>query len=291
MTYQELLRHMEDRLKSAGIEEYKEDAWRLFSECFQMGRSSYFIKNTEPLSVEHEKKGERLSEWLKKRMQHIPLQYILGKQEFMGLEFLVNENVLVPRFDTELLVEEVCKYSKGKRILDVCTGSGCIAVAVAVLGEPLSVDALDISADALQVACENAKRQHADITFYESDLFTNIKGNYDCIVSNPPYIESECIDGLAKEVAVYEPRLALDGGEDGLDFYRVIIMQAKEHLSAGGRLFLEIGCNQGNAVLGLLEAAGYGRGMVKKDYAGLDRVVSAVWKKENPCRMEEQDVR
>lgn len=291
MTYQELLRYTQDGLKSAGIEEYKEDAWYLFSECFQMSRSSYFVKNTEPVAAEYEKEKQCLQECTKKRMQHIPLQYILGRQEFMGLEFLVNENVLIPRFDTELLVEEVCKYSEGKRILDVCTGSGCIAVSVAALGKPALVDALDISADALQVAKENAKRLHADITFYESDLFTDIRGSYDCIVSNPPYIESEQIGELAEEVAVYEPRLALDGGKDGLDFYRVIITQAKEHLSAGGRIFLEIGCNQGDAVLRLLDANGYSEGMVKKDYAGLDRVVSAVWKKENPCRMEEQDVR
>ena len=230
MTYQELLRHTQDRLKSAGIEEYKEDAWYLFSECFQMSRSSYFVKNTESVAAGYEKEKQCLQEWIKKRMQHIPLQYILGRQEFMGLEFLVNENVLIPRFDTEILVEEVCKYSKGKRILDVCTGSGCIAVSIAVLGKPALVDALDISANALQVAKENAKRLHADITFYESDLFTDIRESYDCIVSNPPYIESEQIGELAEEVAVYEPRLALDGGKDGLDFYRVIITLLKPWL-------------------------------------------------------------
>lgn len=279
MTYRELLADVQKTLKSAGIEEYKEDAWCLFSECFRMSRSSYFAKGTEVVAgCDREKKC--LDEWVAKRLEHIPVQYITGRQEFMGLEFMVNEDVLIPRFDTELLVEEVCRHSRGKRILDVCTGSGCIAVSVAVLGKPGKVDALDISAAALRLAGENAKRLQADVTFYESDLFENIKESYDCIVSNPPYIESGEIQNLVAEVAGCEPHLALDGGEDGLEFYRRIIRQAKNHLFSGGMLFLEIGYNQGGAVLGLLQANGYDRGMVKKDYAGLDRVVSAVWNGE-----------
>lgn len=276
MTYRELLADAEKALKSAGIEEYKEDAWCLFSESFQMSRSSYFAKSMEPaLGCDREKRC--MDEWIAKRQKHIPLQYITGHREFMGLDFLVNENVLIPRFDTELLVEEVCRYSRGKRVLDVCTGSGCIAVSVAVLGGAKKVDALDISAAALKLAEENAKRLQADVAFYESDLFAGIEGKYDCIVSNPPYIESGEIENLAAEVAGFEPRLALDGGEDGLDFYRRIIGQAKKHLPAGGMLFFEIGYNQGEAVLELLRSNGYGRKSLKKDFAGLDRVVSAVW--------------
>lgn len=276
MTYQELLADVEKTFENAGIEEYKEDAWCLFSECFQMGRSSYFAKGKEPVTG-RDRERRCLDEWVAKRLEHLPVQYITGRQEFMGLEFMVNENVLIPRFDTELLVEEVCKYSRGKRILDVCTGSGCIAVSVAILGAPGKVDALDISAAALCLAEENAKRLQADVTFYESDLFEKIEGSYDCIVSNPPYIESREIENLAAEVAGCEPHLALDGGKDGLEFYRRITHQAKKHLSAGGMLFLEIGYNQGEAVLGLLQENGYDRGMVKKDYAGLDRVAAAVW--------------
>ena len=275
LTYRELLQDVSRKLADAEVEEWKEDAWQLFSFSFGINRSNYFLQEEESLSQEHKELLPLLEERVQKRTNCIPIQYILGKQEFMGLEFLVNEHVLIPRFDTELLVEEVCRCSAGKEILDVCTGSGCIAVSIAMLGNPLKVDALDSSLEALAVAEENGKKHGAKVHFFQSDLLDGCKEQYDCIVSNPPYIATEEILTLAKEVREREPSLALDGGADGLDFYRRLIPQAKEHLRNEGRLFLEIGCEQGDAVSCILQENGYTQIQVKKDYAGLDRIVTA----------------
>ena len=210
-----------------------------------------------------------------------PIQYILNKQEFMGFEFYVDENVLIPQPDTEILVEEVVDISKKinnnsneLRVLDMCTGSGAIAISLSKLIENASVSASDISDGALNVAKENAIKNSVNIEFYKSDLFNDISKNvkFDIIVSNPPYIQTEVIKGLSKEVQS-EPFIALDGGEDGLVFYREIIKNAKDYIIEDGYLALEIGYDQKESVTNLLRENGYKNIYSKTDLAGNDRVV------------------
>lgn len=204
----------------------------------------------------------------------------------MGLTFIVNEHVLIPRQDTEVLVEEVMRYlHDGMRILDMCTGSGCILLSLLRYSNDCTGVGIDISGDALRVARENAERilgvqavEQSRITLLQGDLFEALEksdaGNkFDIIVSNPPYIKTDVIDSLMPEVREHEPRLALDGREDGLFFYREIITRAGSFLAGGGMLFLEIGYDQGEEVRLLMEKAGYTDIEVIKDYAGLDRVV------------------
>ena len=213
---------------------------------------------------------------------HEPLQYIINKQEFMGFEFYVDENVLIPQPDTENLVEEVILLSDKSRknirtelrILDLCTGSGAIAISISKLIKNCLVYASDISKDALKIADENSSRNSANVLFLESDLFAEISNLYkfDIIVSNPPYIEKSIIETLSEEVKK-EPILALDGGEDGLDFYKKISKSAKEYLKENGYLAFEIGYNQRNAVMEILNENGYRNIYSRKDLGGNDRIV------------------
>ena len=199
----------------------------------------------------------------------------------MGLTFKVNEHVLIPRQDTEVLVEEALNYVRsGMDILDVCTGSGCILLSVLKLGEKkcrgiLHGTGVDLSREALQVAEENAGRLHVEATFLHSDLFAEVQGQYDMILSNPPYIEKAVVETLEEEVRIHEPRMALDGGEDGLDFYRKITAESVQYLRKGGRLLFEIGYDQGEAVSALMKEH-FAEVRVIQDLAGLDRVVSGV---------------
>lgn len=191
-----------------------------------------------------------------KRKEGYPIQYILGNQEFMGLEFKVKEGVLIPRSDTEILVENIIKIAEEKyrgkliRILDLCTGSGAIGISLAKYIPNSLVDISDISDIALRIAEENSKHNETfdRINIIKSDLFENIKREYDIIVSNPPYIETDSIDGLQLEISKYEPRLALDGGKNGLDFYKKIVKESIKFLKEDGALGFEIGFNQGKAV-------------------------------------------
>ena len=233
--------------------------------------------------------AERFAELLEFRRQHIPVQYITGQQNFMGFELSVTPDVLIPRPETELLAERVIHACEGKDVLDLCTGSGCIAIAVRCLGKAKSVSASDISEAALAVAVKNARAHDAEIEFRQGDLFAAWTscgegmqpdaGNeddtrkFDIIVSNPPYIPTEEIAGLMPEVREYEPHLALDGTEDGLLFYRRIAAECREYLNPGGSLFLEIGCEQGREVAELFRKAGFASVQVYQDYAGLDRIV------------------
>ena len=212
---------------------------------------------------------------IEKRAAHIPLQHLTGKQNFMGLDFLVNEHVLIPRQDTEILVEEIMRdLHDGIRILDMCTGSGCILLSLLHYSNDCVGVGVDVSEDALAVARQNADRlAEKQAVFIQSDLFEKVEGSFDLIVSNPPYIRSQEIAGLMPEVREHEPHLALDGKNDGLHFYREIIKEAMLHLKRGGQLFFEIGYDQGEAVQALLAANGYTEIAVVKDYAGLDRVV------------------
>ena len=173
---------------------------------------------------------EAFSAVIEKRVTRIPLQYLTGEQEFMGLPFRVSPAVLIPRQDTEHLVEEALACCEGKRVLDMCTGSGCIAISIAKLGKPASVTGADISPEALAVAKDNAKRLEAEVTWVQSDMFAGIAEEYDVIVSNPPYIPPEQIAGLEPEVKDYEPRIALYGGEDGLEYYRVLVTEGAKRL-------------------------------------------------------------
>lgn len=287
-TYREILKACEKELTEAGVPGADWDAWLLLSHCFGLDQSSYLLRRDQKQELPKEKL-EELQRLTQERRKRIPLQYLLGTQEFMGLSFLVNESVLIPRADTETLVEAVledCRKACGREmseaakemsVLDVCTGSGCIAIALACLGGFGCVDAADLSEEALCTAECNAARNGASVRFFHGDLFGGISKSYDVIVSNPPYIEDSVIEGLEPEVRDYEPRMALSGGADGLDFYRRLAREAGAYLKPGGRIYLEIGYNQSEWVAGLLRNHGFTEIRVRKDLAGKDRVVSACY--------------
>ncbi len=282
MTLHQLLGEGASSLERAGDPEADLDARRLLLEAFHLDTVHFLMNRMQPLSRTREVEAatDRYREMIKKRSRRIPLQHILGSQDFMGLTFRVNEHVLIPRQDTETLAELVLQEQKDrkKRVLDLCTGSGCIAVSLAVLGGYEDVTAADLSAEALKVARDNAERllgRDGTIRFLQGDLFDCVEGRFDIITANPPYIATEVIRGLAPEVRDYEPRMALDGDEDGLSFYRRIAAQARGRLNPGGCVYLEIGHDQGRAVRGLLEAAGFENIRIVKDTPGLDRVVYA----------------
>ena len=278
MTYFELWKWGEKRLADAGIAEASLDARYLLLEAFEMDMAHFLLKEQEQVPAT-EGRTREYSDAIQARAARVPLQYLTGKQDFMGLTFHVDERVLIPRQDTETLVELVLKENTDKkaRILDLCTGSGCIAVSLAVLGGYRKVDAVDISKDALAAAEENGTRLGGKVRFLKSDLFSALdpEKKYDIITSNPPYIPTEVLNGLEPEVKDYEPRMALDGSEDGLAFYRRIAVAAPAFLRAGGRIYLEIGYDQGAAVEELLRNNGFARTRVVKDAAGRDRVVCA----------------
>jgi release factor glutamine methyltransferase len=225
----------------------------------------------EDMSVEQVTEYESI---LSKRAEHVPLQYITGEQEFMGILFHVNDAVLIPRQDTETLVEEALKVIRpGMKVLDMCTGSGCILISILKNIVDVEGYGYDISKQAINVAKENAKLNHVNATFERSDLFEDVSDTFDVIVSNPPYIPTDVISGLMPEVAMYEPMQALDGKEDGLHFYRRIIADASKYLKPDGKLLFEIGHDQGESVPKLMKDAGFKEVRVIKDLAGNDRVV------------------
>lgn len=274
MTYLEALNLGENVLSLAKIEDRRNDAWLLLSMVCKMDRSFYY------LHMEEDMPEEQLSEYeiaLKKRAEHVPLQYIVGETEFMGLKFKVNSNVLIPRQDTETLVEEVLKVVRpGMKVLDMCTGSGCIIISILHNVSDVEGYATDISKQALNVAKENARLNDVSVMFERSDLFDNIRGTFDIIVSNPPYIRTEEIVRLMPEVQSFEPMEALDGKEDGLYFYREIAAKCKEFLNPDGRVLFEIGYDQGADVSELLREAGFKEIRVIKDLARNDRVVTGM---------------
>lgn len=261
-------------LKEKNIVDGDIDAWYLMSDYFQISRTEY-LSNSSTLV-----KDEDYNNYMKLinlRASHIPLQYITKEQEFMGLEFLVSPDVLIPRQDTEVLVEEILKASSGKDVLDICTGSGCIIISLSKLGNIKNGVGVDISEKALSIAKANGEAHNVNVTFIQSDLFTNVTGKYDIIVSNPPYIPSKDIEELMEEVKLHEPRLALDGKEDGLYFYRNIIEELPRYLNPGGEVYFEIGYNQGDIVSELLRMKGFTKIKVIKDLAGLNRVVKGTY--------------
>ena len=291
-TFEQALREAADELAAAGVPEAELNARYLLEEVTGRDHAWFLLHGAESLPEDQSTQYDTLVEHRKKR---VPLEYLIHRAEFMGLSFYVDGRVLIPRQDTECLVEEALKYADGADILDMCTGSGCIAVSLAVLGKPKSVTASDISVEALAVAGENAKRNdaaqlndediawrdaedagkphHTSVEFIHSNLYESITGSYDLITCNPPYIRRDVIPTLMPEVQEYEPVLALDGGEDGLDLYRRIVGECGAFLRQNGHLICEIGYDQGEAVAALMREAGLADVQVKQDLAGLNRIV------------------
>lgn len=272
ITLEQTLQEGIERLHAADIADASVDAWHLFNHCFGINRATYYMQKNEAADKE---KRTLFLQCIELRLKHIPVSQIIQEREFYGYSFYVNEHVLTPRQETEELVEHVLKSCKGKRVLDLCTGSGCIIITLAKEGKLSQAVGIDISSEALLVAEENKKRLKAEVTFCQSDLYERVEGTFDIIVSNPPYIPTADINDLMPEVRLHEPLLALDGMEDGLEFYRRIIAGARAHLSDQGEVFFEIGYNQGRAVSDLLSAAGFTNVKVYKDLSGLDRIVHA----------------
>lgn len=297
MTVQELWKEGNHILSEAGIEEAILDSRYLLEWVLQCNHSYLLLNPNSLVTVEQEQQYRTA---ILERKGHKPLQYIVGEQEFMGYSFLVNEHVLIPRQDTEILVETVLKHMQEcmetasgcenlqedteadtvYKILDMCCGSGCIGISLwKKINEKqqgmCQVIVSDISSEALEVTRENAKRLKADVEIIKSDLFQAIKGKFHILVSNPPYIPSKVVNTLMPEVREHEPRLALDGSPDGLFFYRNIIEQAKDYLEEEGYVFFEIGFDQAEDVRKIFVDAGFEQVMIKQDLAGLDRVIYA----------------
>ena len=293
MTYTELYKYSIDKLNLAGIEEADSDTRLLFSHVFKVDRGFLFVHGDEAVLADQE---EEFLKMLSLREKRIPLQHITGIQNFMGLDFTVTKDVLIPRFDTECLVEEAMIYCHdGDKVLDVCTGSGCILISLMNYKNNIRGFGLDISEEALNIARLNAEKlckqesfelpcgylndfnddlNYVNPKFLQSDLYTNLdEKDFDIIVSNPPYIRSDIIPTLMPEVRDYDPMLALDGGDDGLIFYRRIIGESGQYLKKGGVLLVEIGHDQGEEVYQIFSDNGFTDINVIKDLSGNDRVV------------------
>lgn len=278
----ELLSHGTSLLKEAGIAEAAEDARYLLVDALKIDLATFLTHREQPVEKEA---AARYLVWIQKRAEGCPAQYITGTQDFMGLTFCVDPRVLIPRMDTEVLVEAVLTWmphSRGLLGADLCTGSGCIAISLLSLGSSdLRMYAVDLSKDALDVAAENAGRLGVTerLTLCQGDLFDALPskclGTLNYIVSNPPYIPTREISGLDRNVREYEPSMALDGGADGLDFYRKIIKEASRWLASDGMVFLEIGCEQGAAVRKLLLEADMTEIQILQDLEHRDRVAVA----------------
>lgn len=322
MTLYDLLNEGSSMLQQAGDTDAENDAKLLLLNAFDLNLVHFLMDRLRPLSETDVAVQEQIQNYrvmVAKRASRVPLQQILGSQEFMGLDFFVNEHVLIPRQDTETLVELVLEEQQGKqqeqqlegqqkkqqeqqpeeqqkkqrgqqpeeqpgkprKLLDLCTGSGCIAISLAVKGGFESVTATDLSKEALKVAERNARTHQVPIRFFQGDLFSALpqseEKTFDVITSNPPYIPTAVIATLEPEVREHEPMMALDGTEDGLKFYRQIAKEAGGWLKSGGAIYLEIGYDQGEAVSGLLKDAGFTNVRVVKDLPGKDRVVCGCW--------------
>lgn len=292
MKYAELVKQGQSKLFKAGINDADYDAWILMEKICSISKTDYFTKMQDDVP---EEMVTAYFEAIDKRITHYPLQYIVGEWEFMGLKFIVNENVLIPRQDTEVLVETAIRIIENEfehaerkiEILDMCTGSGCIGISLAKFCENVEITAVDLSESALAVAIENAGIHGIDnIKFLCSDLYqklgdevNEVYRKFDVIISNPPYINTKDIDTLMPEVRDYEPRMALDGDEDGLRFYRNIIFQSRNYLKPNGCILFEIGCEQGNAVKAIFEKNQYKEIDIIRDLSGHERVVLGRYEK------------
>lgn len=297
VTLRELLREGAFRLREALVPDPDYDARQLLFHSFSLDAPAYLMKSSAELSSLYPDEGEReertadFRRLLSERASRIPLQQLLGYTDFFGLRFRVSEAVLSPRQDTEILVEEALAESAGKHALDLCTGSGCVGISLLYYGEFKSMLLTDLSAPALRKAEENAERllppeKRARLSLLRSDLFQRIseyereKGiqGFDLILSNPPYIRRGEIESLEPEVSEHEPRMALDGGEDGLFFYREIAREAPKHLRPGGRICLEIGFDEAEEVSALLLFSGFSELSLRRDLSGNDRVLSGIFR-------------
>lgn len=299
MKYFEVKRDAIEQLERAGVPDADVDAELILLHSLKMSRAEFFTIMTDEMPAEEQ---EAFGKLLQRRIDREPLQYILEGQDFMGLDFLVSPVVLIPRLDTEVLAEHAIERAAGLmeksdgqtsadekefQILDMCTGSGCVAISVAVgaalkdrAGHSIIVTATDVSEPALRMAEKNwnlnkdrVQHKKVSVSFRQSDMFENITEVYDMITANPPYVKSGDIPGLMPEVTEHEPRLALDGGEDGLIFYRIIAQNASAHLKNGGWILMELDDDEGEAVAELLEKNGFSDVRQIKDLAGLIRVV------------------
>ena len=265
MTYQEAYQKATGELKAAGIPEPESDAWILLEHVTGMTRTRYYVDGFERMPKNEE---DRFFELVSCRKTRIPVQHLTGVQEFMGYEFAVNEHVLVPRQDTEILVEEaekrllLMKKENPVKVLDMCTGSGCIPISLKLRNPQIVIEGADISEEALKVV-------------------ENITGTFDMITSNPPYIPTKVIEELEAEVRLHDPYEALDGKEDGLYFYRILAEKIPEYLTDGGWLVMEIGYDQSADVEKLLKETGFEQVSTQKDLAGLDRVVCGVYNRRS----------
>ena len=276
-SYGELVEEGQRRLAAAGVEEAAVDAWLLFSYDKKVDRTWYLLNRTQRASGEEQEVYLKL---IARRCERVPLQHITGEQEFMGLPFRVTPDVLIPRQDTEVLVEECLRHlAPGNIFLDLCTGSGCILVSLLHYAKGTFGTGADLSGKALAVAKGNVEANGVEARLVQGDLFEPVTGTFDLIVSNPPYIASAEIETLTPEVREHEPRMALDGTADGLFFYKRIVQESPSYLKEGGWLCMEIGYDQGAAVQQLMEAWGFVTVSVIKDLAGLDRVVSGCYRR------------
>ncbi len=276
-TIQELLLWGKEQLDKSGNEYAKYERKVLLEEVLGCNYMYMLMNSTEEVSQEKEQQYQQLIE---KRCGHYPLQYLLGYAHFMDYTFFVEEDVLIPRNDTEILVEFASKVIEKRmqekqdlQVLDLCCGSGCIGISLKLYHKEIGLILSDLSSKALEVTKRNLDKYGVDATLVCDDLLQGIRSKVDMIVCNPPYIESRVIETLMPEVKDYEPMLALDGGEDGLDFYKKITEEAPKYLQENGWLIVEIGYNQGDAVSQLLRDHHFLEVAVMKDYAGLDRVV------------------
>ncbi len=269
-TLHELRKYGEAYLAEAQISDAKTDAWLLLEHAAHITKSYYFMHMQEEIPGEDADYYKKL---IRRRAARIPLQYLTGEAWCYGNRFLVNHHVLIPRQDTEILIEEAVKrLHTGMKVLDLCTGSGCILISL-LKQKMISGTGTDLSASALEVAKKNAAYHRVKAEWMKADLFEGIEGSFDLIVSNPPYIPEEIIPLLDPEVRDHEPAMALKGGSDGLDFYRRITKEAGSYLQKGGWLCLEIGYDQGESVRRMLIMNDYRDVSVTQDYAGMDRVV------------------
>ncbi|WP_243175736.1 peptide chain release factor N(5)-glutamine methyltransferase [Coprococcus ammoniilyticus] len=276
MTQYQLVTAGKEKLNEHNVPDADIDAELLWLFVSKQDKMAYIMNRQEDVTETIRSSYEAL---IDKRSKRIPLQYITGIQCFMGYDFETTPDVLIPRFDTEVLVEQANRliqdiHSDKMSVLDMCCGSGCIGLSVALMNQNIHIDLCDISDSAIALTTKNAKRlEVSDYTVIKSDLFDKIDKRYDMILSNPPYIESKVIDGLMPEVRDYEPRLALDGDADGLKFYRAIIENAESYLNEKGYILFEIGNHQAHDVQQLLVDKHFEDVRVVKDLAENDRVV------------------
>lgn len=277
MKYKDILKQGTNILEQNSIPDCEVDAWELFSMAFEIDKKDYFLKSME--ECEEQSKCDHYFELIDRRSTRIPLQHILGHTGFMGLDFYVDSNVLCPRQDTEILVEQAAKkLGSGMKLLDLCTGSGCVIISLMHMIKSVEGVGVDISEAALSIAKRNAKKNFVHPTFMHGDLFSPVEGmKFDVITANPPYIPSDIIKGLMPEVRDHEPIGALDGDVDGLKYYRLITDAAPKYLNEGGWLFYEIGVDQKIDVETLLFERGFSDIHCYKDYSGNDRVVCGQW--------------